>query len=197
MRLLISLLNSGSSLPQLLDLADAVDDRRVVFSTEFLADLGQGGLGQLLGQVHGDLAGEGDLGRVVLGLELGRLDLELVADELLDLFHSDDRRRRIEEALEGLLGQVEVDPLALEGGEGDDPAQVALELADVGLDLVGDVEGDALGQDDGLGLGLLLEDGDPRLDVRRLEVGDQAPLEAGAEALLEVGDLLRAGSRSR
>src|SRR5687768_14522634 len=49
------------------DLAHGVDDRGVVLAPEALADLRQGGVGQGLGQVHGDLAGKGHLLGVVLG----------------------------------------------------------------------------------------------------------------------------------
>ena len=40
-----------------------------------------------------------------------------------------------------------------------------------------------------LGLGLLLQDGDLGLEIRWLNVGDQAPLEARAQAVFEVGEL--------
>ena len=39
-----------------------------------------------------------------------------------------------------------------------------------------------------MSLGLLLQDGQAHFDIRRLQVGDQAPLEAGDQPLLEVLD---------
>jgi hypothetical protein len=39
-----------------------------------------------------------------------------------------------------------------------------------------------------LGLGLLAEDREPGLELGRLDVGDEAPLEAGAEPVLEARD---------
>ena len=42
-----------------------------------------------------------------------------------------------------------------------------------------------------LGLGLLAQDRDLGLDVGRLDVGDQAPFEAGVQAFLDGGDLAR------
>ena len=42
-----------------------------------------------------------------------------------------------------------------------------------------------------LGLGLLAEDGEAGLELGRLDVGDEAPLEAAAEPVLEGGDRLR------
>ncbi len=67
----------------------------------------------------------------------------------------------------------------------------AFELADVGADVGGDEEGDVGGENGVFELCLLLKDGDLGLEVRRLDVGDEAPLEAGAEAVFEVRQLLR------
>ena len=46
-------------------------------------------------------------------------------------------------------------------------------------------------QRNALEVGLLLEDRDSRLDVGRLDVRDETPLEAVSEPLLQVGDVLR------
>ena len=76
-------------------------------------------------------------------------------------------------------------------GVGHDPVEGALELADVADDLAGD-ELHHVGPDRHRGLlGLRPQDRDPRLQVGGGEVGDQAPLEAAAQALLERRDLLR------
>ena len=42
-----------------------------------------------------------------------------------------------------------------------------------------------------LGLGLLAEDREPGLELGRLHVGDEAPLEPAAQAVFERGDRLR------
>ena len=94
---------------------------------------------------------------------------------------------------EHLLGELHAHLAAAERAEGDHAGERALDLADVGLDAAGDEVGDVVGEPDALDLGLLLQDGHPRLEVRRLDVGDQAPLEAGAEPLLDLGDLLGGG----
>ena len=73
----------------------------------------------------------------------------------------------------------------------DDPVERALELADVADDLARD-ELDHVGRDrDRALLGLGAQDRDARLEVRCGQVRDEAPLEAGAEALLEGQDGLR------
>ena len=94
---------------------------------------------------------------------------------------------------EHVLGEFDAHLAPGEGAEGDHPGERALDLADVGLDAAGDQVGDVVGQADPLDLGFLLEDGDAGLEVGRLDVGDEAPLEAGAQALLELGNLLGRG----
>jgi len=74
------LVEFGILAAQLLDFPHAVQNGSVVFSTELFTDFGQARLGHLFAEVHGDLPGKSDFGGVVLGLELGELDLELVAD---------------------------------------------------------------------------------------------------------------------
>ena len=63
-------------------------------------------------------------------------------------------------------------------------------------DFVGDAE-------ECVGLRLLAQDGEAGLELGRLDVGDEAPLEAGAQAVLQAGDGLgrrlepaRAGGRT-
>ena len=57
-----------------------------------------------------------------------------------------------------------------------------------------DLVGDAL---EVLGLGLLAEDGEAGLELGRLDVGDEAPLEAGAQAVLEAWRSTSAAGRRR
>ena len=46
-------------------------------------------LGELAGQVHGDLPGEGDVLRPPLAGHVGQADVEVVGHPLLDLAHGD------------------------------------------------------------------------------------------------------------
>ena len=97
-----------------------------------------------------------------------------------------------QEVGEDLAGDLLGELGAVEAGVGGDPDQRALELADVVADVGGD-EGEDFGRDaaEVLGLGLLAEDGEAGLELGWLDVGDEAPLEPGAEAVLEGGDRLR------
>ena len=85
--------------------------------------------------------------------------------------------------------------LLVEVGEGGDAGERALELADVVGDRLGDELQHLVGDVDGLALGLLAQDGEAGLEVRWLDVGDQAPLEPRAEAVLEGGDVVRGAVR--
>ena len=53
------------------------------------------------------------------------------------------------------------------------------------------IQRDVVGETDPFGLRLPLEDRDFGLEIRRLDVGDQAPLESRAQPLLELRDLVR------
>ena len=90
-----------------------------------------------------------------------------------------------EDVLEDHLRQGEVNGLLGERGEGGHPDEGALELADVGGDARGDVLQDVEGKVEALGGALAGEDCDAGLQVRGLDVGQQPPLEAGAQALVE------------
>ena len=88
------------------------------------------------------------------------------------------------------LGQVEGDGLVVEAGEGGDPDQGALELADVVLHVGGDEFEDVVGDVVLVGLGLRAQDGQAGLDVGRVDLGDEAREEAAAQPVLEGVDRL-------
>ena len=89
------------------------------------------------------------------------------------------------------LGQRQVDLLPVEAGEGGDPDQRALQLADVGLDPAGDELQHLRSGHQPLLRGLLPQDRDPGLQVRRLYVGDQPPAEPAAQPRFQVLQQLR------
>ncbi len=73
----------------------------------------------------------------------------------------------------------------------DQASQRAFQLPYVGSDAARNVFRDVVRNHDVLGLRLLLQDGDLGLEVRRLDVGNQAPLEPARRRSSIVGQLLR------
>src|SRR5205085_7014015 len=74
---------------QFLDLADCVDHRRMVASAEAAADLGQRARGELLREVHGDLAWPRNFPRTPRRGHLGLADPVMLGDAGLDLVDRD------------------------------------------------------------------------------------------------------------
>src|SRR5690606_20316611 len=94
-----------------------------------------------------------------------------------------------QQVLEGFLRQVQGDGRVGQAGVGDQANQRALQLADVAGNPLGDVVDDVVGHGELFQLRLLAEDGDPRLQIRRLVGGYQAPLETRPQAFLQRLDL--------
>jgi hypothetical protein len=172
------------------DFGDGVHDGGVVLAAELTADLGEGGFGHLLCEVHGDLARDDDLAGVVLLLELWDAHAEVLGDGALDGLDGDLADLGVDELLEAGLGDGDGALDAVVGAPGDDADEGAFELAHIGADVRGDEEGDVGGDGGAFGLCFALEDGDFGFEVGGLDVGDETPLEAAAEAVLEVLELL-------
>src|SRR5207249_4726973 len=163
----------------------------VVAATELLADAGQRCVGEFTGQVHGNLAGERDTLRPALGAHLFDAQPEVFGRGALDqLDRNGTTSGSREQGLEDLRGQVYGDRGAGQAGVRDHADQRALEFADVGLNALGDKLRDLVRYAHAVDLGFLAQNGDARLQVRRLDVGDESPLEPGAQAVFQCGDLL-------
>ena len=156
--------------------------RGVVLAAEFLTDLGQREVGELSAQVHGDLSCRHQ-GLSARGpFEIVGCDPEIVRG-LVDDRQSADLgvRPNGDQVTQDHLGQVQVDFLAVEGREGGDPDQGTFQFADVGLNAGRDELQDLRRNQQLLGDGLALQDRLAGLQVGRLHVGDQAPLETAAQ----------------
>ena len=94
----------------------------------------------------------------------------------------------LEDVAEHLLGGDGVQRGVREARPGQDPGQGAFELADVVGDRDGDELHDVVGDRHGLLLGLLVEDREAGLEVGRLDVGREPPLEPAAQPILERRD---------
>ena len=114
-----------------------------------------------------------------------QLQVVVVRHELLNHVDRDGALLVPQDVPQHLLRERHRDVAAGQRRVGEQPDERSFELPDVRLDAAGDVERHVVGQLDALGLGLALEDRDLRLEIRRLDVGDEAPFEAAAQALLE------------
>jgi len=174
----------------LFDELAGVDDGAVVFAAEGVADVVQRGFREFAGEVHGDLAREGDIGRAALARHVGEADVVVLGDLALDLVDGDGfAGLLLEDVAEEVLDDVLGDFAVAEGLVGGDAHEGAFQAADVVADAVGEEFDDPGLERDVEALRLLLENGDTSFHVGRLELAGHAPLEAGDEALLELLDL--------
>ena len=92
------------------------------------------------------------------------------------------------EVAEKLLGEVRADGNVVEAGVRSDSDEGAFELTDVGGDPRGD-ELERLGRHRAvIAFGLVAQDGQAGFEVRRLDVGDEPPLEPAAQTFLQRRD---------
>src|SRR6185369_9536115 len=123
------------------DLVAGVDDGRVVAAAEPLADRRERPTRQLPRQVHADHAWKRDVARALFGQQIVQPDAVVVADDLLDRVDA-DRGAVAEQVVEDLPREIDRDRRLRERGERRQPGEAALELADVGVDLRGEVDRD-------------------------------------------------------
>src|SRR5262249_37600867 len=129
--------------------------------------------------------------------ELVERETEPLGDEILDPLDRDLGGLALREYVtQDVLGELDRHRPAGERRERHDARERTLELADVRRDAARDEGQNLLVVDvDPVDLHLAAEDRDASLEIRRLDVGDQAPLEPAAEPLLERRDVARRAIR--
>ena len=167
--------------------------RGVVAPAEHLADLGQALLRHFLGQIHGDLARAGDVGRALLAVHVGDLDLVVLRHRLLDVLHADLAVLDRQQVAQRLAHQLNINGAAAEARIGQDLAQRAFQFAHVGAHVLGDEEGHVLGQLAPFGLRLVHQDRHAHFQLGRLDCHRQAGIETRHQALGDVGQTLGIG----
>ena len=178
-------------LDEVLNAFDGVEDGGVVPVVEFLADLLQGEVGHPADLVHGDLPGQGG----VLGAALPPEGVGVDVVELAHLVDDDVRRgQEVGLVLEHVPHRpgygVHVHALPHQLLEGKDFVDRALDLPHVGGDVLRDILEHRVGQIHAAPDGLVFDDGHPGLVVGRLDVHGQAPLEPGAQPVVQPQHLL-------
>ena len=128
-----------------------------------------------------------------LFFDLSSVDFQriVLGDRLLDAFNRDGAVVVLQHVPQHVLGERERDFRPGQRRIRNQADERPLELADVRLDLPGDVDRDVVGQRDPFALRLPLENRGFRLEIRRLDVGNQAPFEPRAQPLFELGNLVR------
>src|SRR5690606_39824861 len=97
-------------------------------------------------------------------LEIGDADAKVSGDELLDRLDRHGGRAGLHAVTERFSDEGLVEGDAAKLGEGGDPKQRTFEVADVGVDELGDRARRGAVELDAVALGFLFDDGDPRLE---------------------------------
>ena len=163
----------------------------VVFAAELASDFRERRGGELLDDVHGDLARIGDGFCVGADFQILLAKTELFADAFLDELDGDLFFLGGNDVAKDLLRIAEIERDSRERCVGDQASERAFEFADVGFDGARDKFGDIVGQNDAIVFGFFLKDRDFGFEIGRLNIGDKSPLEARAQALFNRGNIFR------
>lgn len=172
------------------DLAAGVDNGGVITVTEKVPDGFELLVSVFAEEVHGDVAGVGNILVAAVAAQVLEGDVEVFAhgvEDGLRVRRAGGRRRG--EGGEGFLGKGEGDVGAHQAGVGNDPVEGALEVAHIMAVALGQEVDNRIGHRELVVAGFRLEDGEAGFLVGGLDVGDEAPFQAGAEAVFEGGDL--------
>ena len=142
-------------------------------------------------EVHGHLPRLRHVPAAATGPQVDGPQCEAFADRRDDRVEGHLRSKRPDARPNDLACIVDRDRLPAERGVRTQAGEHTLELADIRDDVLGQEQRNRRRKRDRLELGLALEDRDPGLDVGRLDVGDEPPLEAVPQPLLQLGDVLR------
>ncbi len=155
----------GVGRAEVLDLADRAHHRRVIAVAEGATELGEAALEALLAEIHRDVTRERDALVAILREEVARPELEVVADDALDVVDAGFVRARARRGRELLPGEVEVDHAPEERRLRREADERAFELANVRADRLREVEDHLVRELDLLHLRLLAKDRDARLEL--------------------------------
>src|SRR5271155_498997 len=162
----------------------------VMLAAELAADFGKGGGGELLHDEHGHLARQYDLPGIAADIQILGAETEDFADAFLNLLDGDLLFLRLDNIFQDLLGGGKIQFGAGERRVGHQADERAFELANIGFDGAGDVLGYFVGELDAFAFGFFLQNGDFGFEIGQLNIGDQAPFEARAQALFDGGNFL-------
>src|SRR5271165_828776 len=166
-----------------------MQDRSVVITAVLPAAPRLRGICTALGKVHGNLPRVNNGTRVIFRLDLSQTQSELLRNRLLDRLDRNLANVRFHQALQHLLRRLKSQIPAGKRSVGREPDEGAFQFTNVAADVRGDKQGHIGWQDYLVSLGFLLEDSDLRLQIGRLNIGDEPPLEAATQAVLNLRQL--------
>src|SRR5262245_29591587 len=117
----------GVSIEAPSDLTEGVDDRGVISTAEGAGNGGEGEVGQLPGQVHGELPDAVDLGRARGGDEPLQRNAGALCEELRDSLDARARGGGLDRRRQGAVHQLGDEGVARERGEREHPRHCSLE----------------------------------------------------------------------
>ena len=167
-----------------------MENGRVVFFESF-SDFGERAAGQFPAKVHSEFARIGeDLGSVLAG-KVGQFEIEFFANGLLDigagegrfLFLCDKAAQLVDDDIHGQRPMEQI-------AEADEFGESAFESAHIGGDVLCDIVEEDIGQRVSPAGLFISQDCHSRGVVGDLDIGCQALLESGDEAIFEAGDFV-------
>ena len=166
-----------------------VDHGAVVTTAEVVTDFLEGMFGENAGEIHRDLAGDGDVVGPAFAGHVAVPNLKMVGDTLLDRLDGQDRLDLLhQDVVQQAFGCGDVHRLARECRVARDLNQRALEAADVLRDILRNEIKNGLREVAFQGGCLGAQNGLTGLEVGCLNVGGQAPFKTRYEAGFEFLD---------
>src|ERR1700739_532644 len=147
-----------------------MQDGSVVLAAELPSNFRKRGGGQLLDDIHGYLAREGDGAGVAADLYVLFAQVEVFADALLNEIDGDALFLGGDDVPENLLRGSQGDGRAGERGIGHQAGQSAFELAHVGFNRAGNVLSDLIREMEAVILRFFLENGDFGFEIGGLDI---------------------------
>ena len=129
--------------------------------------------------------------RALLRFQIRQPNMEKIRNRLLDHFDIGLQLVRANQIAQGLPRKVLGDRRFAHRGECRQPRQAALQFAHIGRDILRDIERHISRQRQMFECRFLLDDCDPRFEIRRCDIGDQPRLEPVAQPIFEAGDIAR------
>ena len=160
------------------DLLDGVKNSGVVFSAKLLTNFLERKPCEFSAEVHGRLSWENETLGLFPSPQIRRTNIKKGSHLFLNGVNRDGVIGLPDNIPQYVLGHLEGDLRVGEGGKGTNTDQGPLEDSNVGINICRQEKGNVVRKVGSLKRGLFLEDGNPGLNVRCLNVGDESPLES-------------------